>query len=46
MSGSRVRRGHFADTSCDAFHCENEPQWRGLLCVEEIELSADQTSMN
>jgi hypothetical protein len=24
----------------------DEPQWRGLLCVEEIEPSADQTSMN
>jgi hypothetical protein len=24
----------------------DEPQWRGLLRVEEIELSAEQTSLN
>lgn len=24
----------------------DEPQWRGLLRVEEVELSADKTSLN
>jgi hypothetical protein len=39
------RREEDAERELEECLCD-EPQWRGLLRVEEIELSAEQTSLN